>query len=109
MSSIVLPTAGAAYDEDCGPNWQDSPDEGKFFGKERHSVEGEHLFSEFLATITDSSVVVREEEVLDTRRFIDEQTRTLQVVMVSTRRLCCCALSGRQSVHVWCGCGCVSG
>jgi len=56
-------------------------DAGRLFGRGRHHFAGRNRFAEFLSSITDGPVVVRQGQVYETERFIDGQTHATEVVM----------------------------
>ena len=54
-----------------------------FFGRSPQMLDGEMQFAEFLMSITDSPLLVRNETVFPTSSYIDAQTRTITVKMVA--------------------------
>ena len=63
----------------CSSN--EAPD--VFFGQEPIPVRGQFAFYDFLQSIADAEIVMRGEEAIPTRAFLDTQTKTLSVLMVT--------------------------
>eukprot|EP00930_Biecheleria_cincta_P090995 TRINITY_DN8047_c0_g1_i8.p1 TRINITY_DN8047_c0_g1~~TRINITY_DN8047_c0_g1_i8.p1 ORF type:complete len:1707 (+),score=239.26 TRINITY_DN8047_c0_g1_i8:19-5139(+) len=66
------------HDDDLAPKW---------FGQEPHvalagDLEGFHVYTEFLVSITDMPVLVREDRALRTQAYIDQQTTHMAVQLV---------------------------
>ena len=52
-----------------------------YFGVRAHDLAGQSLFVEFLVSITDVPVLVRDNQIFETANFIDQQTRTVVVTL----------------------------
>ena len=53
----------------------------KFFGRTPIELKGALVFAEFMQTIVESKIVVRDLEPIETQSFIDSQTREVQISM----------------------------
>ena len=55
----------------------------EFFGRPHQNIQGEQQFFEFLTTIADASILVRNGEMYETASFLDAQTTSVTVAMMA--------------------------
>mmetsp|Transcript_58464 Transcript_58464/g.137275 ORF Transcript_58464/g.137275 Transcript_58464/m.137275 type:complete len:1840 (+) Transcript_58464:176-5695(+) len=61
---------------------QGGPDTGKYFGRSLNTLGGSHGHADFLYTIADNPVLVRDGVLLDAEKFIDTLTSTAMILAV---------------------------